>query len=319
MSEDRLHGDISQLLTQRAELLHQIRNFMARKKILEIETPVLAHTTVSDPNIQSFTTTFHCPGNNSGEKMYLHTSPEYAMKRLLAMGSGPIYQITHVFRDTEAGRLHNPEFTMLEWYQPGFDHNQLMDQLDELLQILGFEASEKKNYVELFKDTVGINPHTADLQSLQNIASDNGLISTTDDKAALLDYIFSHMVCPGFNQTRPLFVSEYPACQCALARLTDSDPPVARRFELFIRGIEIANGYHELCDVHEQRRRFEKDIELRRVYGKAIYPIDEKFLEALAAGLPDCAGVSIGLDRLLMVMYGYTDISDVITFPVNKI
>ena len=286
---------------------------------MEVETPVLCHTTVSDPNIQSFSTTFQHPGNNREEKLFLHTSPEYAMKRLLAAGSGPIYQITHVFRDAEAGRLHNPEFTMLEWYQPGIDYHELMNQLNELLLVFGFENGDRKTYAEVFDNVVGINPHTSDLQTLKDTACQNGLLSVTDDRSELLDYIFSQMVSPELAQTRPLFIYEYPACQSALARLTYTDPPVAERFELFIHGIEIANGYHELCDDIEQRLRFEKDIEHRKRSGKAVYPLDEKFLEALSAGLPACSGVSVGLDRLLMVMNNSTDISDVIAFPVNKI
>ena len=308
-----------EMVKARAQLLRTIREFMSTQGILEVETPVLGHAAISDPNIQSFVTTFHHPAKTTEEKLFLHTSPEYAMKRLLASGSGPIYQIVHVFREEEAGKFHNPEFTMLEWYQTGFDHYKLMEQLDELLQSLDFQPTERKTYAGLFENNTGINPHTAELKELQDIAKKNGLVTLTNNRSDLLDYIFSHVVTPDLGQTRPLYVFEYPACQSALARLTETIPPVAERFELFVHGLEIANGYHELCDVSEQKQRFEADIARRQASGKPVQPLDENFLAALTAGLPPCAGVSVGLDRLLMVMNNLADISDVITFPINRI
>lgn len=307
-----------EVLKQRARMLQRLREFMVGQDIMEVETPILCHVAVSDPQIESFATIFHHPAAACEEKLFLHTSPEYAMKRLLAAGSGPIYQITRVFRDGEAGRYHNPEFTMLEWYQPGFNHHALMDQLNELLQFLDFPPAEKKSYAALFENATGIDPHIAEIADLRDMAKGCGLISVTDDRPELLDYIYSHVVVPHLGRNRPLFVHDYPACQCALARLTQTEPPLAERFELFIHGLEIANGYHELCDASEQRQRFEKDRERRMKSGKPVHPLDENLLAALTTGLPPCAGVSVGVDRLLMVMHGIDSISDVIAFPAAR-
>ena len=291
---------------------------MAAHGVLEVETPVLVNAAVSEPNIDSFETPFRHPGEINKQKLFLHTSPEYAMKRLLASGSGPIYQICHVFRNDEAGKLHNPEFTMLEWYRPGYDHHQLMEELGKLLIALNLKPAQKITYTEAFEDKAGFNPHTAELTALQKHAASKGLTSEVEDRATLLDFIFSHSVCDTLGHDAPVMVYDFPACQAALAQITKTNPPVAERFELFINGMEIANGFHELCDADEQKNRFIQDNLKRKKSGKQEINIDQRFLDALEHGLPACAGVAVGIDRLLMAMHQCKDIRDVIAFPIDR-
>ena len=308
-----------EIIKSRARVLNQIRTFMAERGVLEVETPVLAHTTVTEPNIRSFRTKLHHPGSATTEELFLQSSPEYAMKRLLASGSGPIYQIARVFRDSEAGRLHNPEFTMLEWYRPGFDHRQLMDELDQLLQGLQFRPSQRRTYAGIFMEKTGTNPHHCDTVDLESFAHVNGLESEIHDRTILLDYIFSHCITPALGIDQPEFIYDYPACQAALARLSDTCPPVAERFELFINGMEIANGFHELSDAQEQRKRFEQDNARRQDSGLPVCKPDEYLLAALGKGLPDCAGVAVGIDRLLMAVHDMDAISSALAFPIDRV
>lgn len=307
-----------EMLQARAQLLGKIREFMSARGVLEVETPVLVNAAVSEPNIESFETAFRHPGRKEKSGFYLHSSPEYAMKRLLAAGSGPIYQICHVFRDDEAGRLHNPEFTLLEWYRPGYDHHQLMDELGKLLITLNLNPAHKITYAEAFEDKTGINPHVAALKDLQGIAAENGLTSSIDDRSTLLDFIFSHCVSDTLGHHVPVMIYDFPACQAALARTSNSNPPVAERFELFIGGMEIANGFHELCDVDEQENRFRQDNRKRKQSGRQQVEIDQRFLAALNHGLPSSAGVAVGIDRLLMAMHHCGHIHEVIAFPVDR-
>jgi elongation factor P--(R)-beta-lysine ligase len=307
-----------EILKSRARLLQQIRSFMADRNILEVETPVLCQSTVTDPHIQSFKTDLLNPSGSDIKELFLHTSPEYAMKRLLAAGSGPIYQITKVFRNGEAGRLHNPEFTMLEWYQPGYDHHQLMEELDILFQYLQFRPVCLKTYARVFLRSTCIDPHQCKLADLSTYARKNGLKSEVSERTVLLDYIFSHCVVPTLGVERPELIYDYPACQAALAKISDTGPPVAERFELFINGMEIANGFHELMDADEQRQRFEQDNAHRQGAGRQYHLLDEKFLAALASGLPDCAGVAVGIDRLLMAIQNCDQINQVIAFPIDR-
>ena len=307
-----------EMLGLRAGLLQQIRAFMRVRGILEVDTPVLSQYTVTDPNLHSFSTHFQHPAGKDTRTLYLCTSPEFAMKRLLAYGSGPIYQISHVFRDAEAGRLHNPEFTMLEWYRPDFDEHKLMDEIDALLLELNFSAAHRYKYADVFAEATGLNPHLADAASLQQAARDHGLMTRMEDRAGLLDFLFNHRcVAERLGYDRPVFIHDYPACQCALARLSTDEPPVARRFELFINGMEIANGFYELTDAEEQRRRFQQDNLRRRQTGLPESPVDERLLQALRHGLPDCAGVAMGIDRLLMARQGCKDIRQVMPFTID--
>ncbi len=307
-----------QLIKLRADTYTKIRQFMAERNVLEVETPVLSHATVTDMQLDSFRSEYSSPRTGSGKNLYLQTSPEYAMKRLLASGTGAIYQISKVFRNEEQGKLHNPEFTMLEWYQPGYDHHQLMQELELFLNPFAINHCGKTSYVELFLEHTGLDPHTCDTNELKSMAQQHGLLSTIEERSVLLDFIFSDKITSTLGNTRPLFVYDYPACQCALAKLSDSTTIVAERFELFINGMEIANGFHELTDAEEQFARFEQDLALRKKENRTNLPIDHLFLDALKHGLPDCAGVAIGIDRLLMAMTGTKDIREVLGFPIER-
>ncbi len=303
------------MIKQRATLLRQIRDFMECRQILEVDTPILSHFANNDPYIQSLVT------KNIFEKdtpLYLHTSPEFCMKRLLAAGSGSIYQIAHVFRDEESGKRHHTEFTMLEWYRQDFDYYQLMDDVGELLLSLGLEKPNKMTYAEAFLETVQIDPHTADINQLQKISGQHGWGSDSDDHHALLDYVFSEAVIKKLDNSQPLIIYDYPEFMAALATIKSGMPRIAERFELFINGMEIANGFNELCDADEQRQRFETEVNIRKDKGLAELPIDSNLLAALKSGLPKSSGVAVGLDRLLMALFGKDDIKEVITFTLDN-
>jgi lysyl-tRNA synthetase class 2 len=307
-------------LRLRAQLLGLIREFFAERGVLEVETPAMAAAGASDVNIASLATT--CHARAAPERLYLQTSPEFAMKRLLAAGSGPIYQVCRAFRDGESGRLHNPEFTLLEWYRPDFDHHALMDELDALLDRLRAPAATRRRltYRDAFTLHAAPDPFETSDDALAAHAARAGLSDADNgrfDRDMLLDFLFSHTVQPRLGNGR-VYVYDYPASQAALARVRASQPPVAERFELFVNGIEIANGYHELSDAEEQRRRFAAADGARRRLGLEPMPIDERLLAALACGLPDCAGVAVGLDRLFMVVAGETSIDAVMAFPVTR-
>ncbi len=272
-------------------------------------------------HIASLSTICHA-GGAAGGQFYLQTSPEFAMKRLLAAGSGPIYQVCRAFRDAESGRLHNPEFTLLEWYRPGFDHHALMDELDTLMdRVLGSAGTTRRlTYRDAFVEHGGLDVFEASTPALLARAEDSGLTLSGDSPAErdmLLDFLFSHTVQPALRDGR-VYVYDFPASQAALARVRATQPPVAERFELFLNGIEIANGYHELADADEQRRRFAADGAARKRLGLAQMPVDERLLAALAHGLPDCAGVAVGLERLFMIAAGESSIDAMMAFPVAR-
>jgi len=306
------------LIKLRAETYTKIRQFMAERNILEVETPVLSHATVTDMQLDSFRSEYFSPQSSSGKILYLQTSPEYAMKRLLASGTGAIYQISKVFRNEEQGKLHNPEFTMLEWYQPGYGHHQLMQELELFLNLFAMNRCEKISYGEIFLEHTGLDVHTCDTNEIKSMAQQHGLSSTVEERSVLLDFIFNYKITSTLGNTKPMFVYDYPACQCALAKISNSTPKVAERFELFINGMEIANGFHELTDTDEQLARFEQDLILRKKENRPDLPIDHLFLDALKQGLPDCAGVAVGIDRLLMAMTGINDIREVLGFPIER-
>jgi lysyl-tRNA synthetase class 2 len=307
-----------ELLVRRALLLRRIRAFMAERGILEVETPHLGAAAATDPNIHSLTLSVRRGAADITVRRYLHTSPEFPMKRLLAADSGPIYALGRVYRGDECGRRHNPEFTLLEWYRPGFDHVLLMDEVAELLREVGIAVAGRTTYGEVFAERVGLDPHTADLDCLVRRAAALGFLSEPADAATLLDFLFSELVAPLLGRDGAEFVHDYPQHQSALARVRPGHPPVAERFEVFIGGMEIANGFHELADAAEQRRRFEQDNRRRRAAGLPAMPVDEHLLAALAHGLPDCAGVAVGVDRLLMALTGATHIDQVLAFPFDR-
>jgi lysyl-tRNA synthetase class 2 len=307
-------------LRVRAAVLAKIRAFFAEREVLEVETPLLAAAPVTDLHLLALATRYRGPGADDGRVLYLQTSPEFAMKRLLAAGSGPIYQLCRAFRDGEAGARHNPEFTILEWYRPGWDHHRLMDEVDDLLQaVLDTAPCERLTYAEAFARHAGLDPHGAPEAELGGrveslgVADPRGL--RRDD---LLDLILTHEIEPKLGTRGTTFVHDYPASQAALARVRDGEPPLAERFEVFLDGVELANGYHELVDPHEQRRRFEDDLEARRAAGLPEVPVDDRLLAALEHGLPPCAGVALGVDRLVMLAAGCSEISDVIAFPIDR-
>lgn len=313
-------------LRLRAELLARIRAFFAARRVLEVETPALSAAAITEPNLASFSTVYTGPGSRYGQMLYLHTSPEFPMKRLLAAGSGCIYQIARVFRDGEAGRRHNPEFTLLEWYRVGFDHHRLMDEVAELATALlagrlALAAPERLSYCELFQHHLDLNPHQASVVELAACAGARGVPippgMPADEANPWLDLLLTHCIEPRLGAGRLTFVHDYPASQAALARLRPGAPPIGERFELYLNGVELANGFHELGDAGEQRRRFEAENAARRALGLPVMPVDENLLAALEAGLPDCAGVALGFDRLVMLAAGKAFIQDVIAFPVN--
>ena len=303
------------VIERRAVLLQQIRSFMSHHGIIEVDTPILSHYAVTDPYIESIR------AGSTVEKdlpLYLHTSPEFCMKRLLAAGSGSIYQIAHVFRDGESGKRHKTEFSMLEWYRTGFGYEHLMNEVTGLLGELGFCAPEKMTYQQAFLKTINIDPHAASNDQLWNVASQHGWEGDREDRHALLDYLFSVAVIQQLEIKEPLFIYDYPDCMAALATLKNSEPVVAERFELFINGMEIANGFNELVDAEEQRQRFTIDSVARKNKGVPEVPVDNNFLNALEAGIPECAGVAIGIDRLLMVLCEKDDINDVLAFSLDN-
>jgi len=293
-------------LKKRAQIIAQIRDFFAARRVLEVETPLLSSATVTDVNLHSLKT--HC--KNLGD-LYLQTSPEYAMKRLLAADSGSIYQICKAFRDDESGRLHNPEFTILEWYRVGFNHHQLMDEMDKLLQlILSGARATRYSYQEIFEKFLQVNPHKADIKVLQKCAHEHGIDVEVDDKDTWLQLLMSEIIEPKLKAT--VFVYDYPASQAALAKIRKAKFPVAERFEVYVDGIELANGFHELQDAREQRQRFLHDLKKREKLGYPKIPIDENFLASLEHGLPACAGVALGIDRLIMLALDANHIDQVI-------
>ncbi len=311
----------------RAQLLRQIREFFHQRQVWEVETPILSRHGVTDPHLRSFTTLYHEPGERHGQVRYLHTSPEYAMKRLLAAGSGSIYQLARVFRNAERGRWHNPEFTLLEWYRVGFDHQQLIDEVGVLVQqllqpALGALTIERVAYAELFQQHLGIDPHRDQPSVLRDCAVAHGIIPppglSLTERDPWLDLLLTHCLQHQLGQSGRISVLyDYPVTQAALARIRPGDPPVAERFEFYVQGIELANGFHELNDPQEQRRRFEQDNQHRRLQGQATLALDEEFLASLAH-LPSCSGVALGVDRLLLLATGQQQISEVISFSFGR-
>jgi lysyl-tRNA synthetase class 2 len=303
----------------RARLYTLIRSFFAARSMLEVETPILSAGANTDPNIRSFSTQFSGHVDSGARERWLRTSSEFAQKRLLAAGVGDNYELGRVFRNGEAGRRHNPEFTMLEWYRVGWDHRRLIDEavqlIDAALQMADRRAHLMQiSYRDLFVAACGLDPFGADEAQLRAALRDvqidaHGL--TRDD---WLDLILTHTIQPAFPADRITVIYDYPASQCALAKIRDSDPPVAERFEIYVGVHELANGYHELTDAAAQRQRFERDNIRRRELGEAQLPLDERLLAALHDGMPDCAGVALGIERLLMAMTGSDDIRDVLAF-----
>lgn len=314
----------------RAELLARIRAYFAGAGVLEVETPIASRAAVTDPALASLRTRWHGPRRRSGLPLYLHTSPEFPMKRLLAAGLGPIYQICKVFRDGERGRLHHPEFTLLEWYRPGWDHGRLMDEVADLVRLgLGRPdlQVERIAYRDLFRERLRLDPWTTDLAELRGAALSQGIDGAESlelDRDGWLDLLLTHRLESGLGRDRLTFLHDYPTTQAALARVREPSPsgrgevPVALRFELYLDGVELANGFQELTDQAVQAARFAADLTERRCLGLPEPPVDQAFLAALAAGMPEGSGVALGLDRLLMALLGVRHIDSVLAFPVER-
>jgi lysyl-tRNA synthetase class 2 len=308
-------------LKKRAEIIAKIRQFFRERDVLEVDTPLMSHYTITDPHVVGIPAIYTALGSNEHQQMYLQTSPEYAMKRLLAAGSGAIYQICKAFRQGEVGRMHNPEFTMLEWYREGFDHHALMDEMDTLLQLtLQVAPAERISYADLFQQHLGINPHYADEKMLALCASQKNisLSGTLPDRDAWLDLLWTHCIEPVVGSERPIFLYDFPASQAALAKVRHEETPVASRFEVYFKGIELANGFHELQDAAEQATRFKRDSAFRAQQGLPEKSIDPRFLDALQHGLPDCAGVALGIDRLILLVLGCNRVAEVVSFAFER-
>lgn len=314
-----------ELLRLRAQILDDIRRFFSTRAVLEVETPVLSYSSGTDPQLDFFTTDYCSPPLQ--HTLFLQTSPEFAMKRLLAAGSGSIYQICKAFRNGESGRFHNPEFTLLEWYRVGFTLPQLMDEIAELMAVLfnghrALKPTQRFSYQEIFKCYTGLNPLEFSYQDYCAYALENQLSDAVSicgyDHALWLDFIFSHKVQPRLGENSVCMVHGYPVCQSSLARINEYNSQITDRVEVFLNGIELGNGYYELTDAKEQERRFDQEIAIRQ---QRKYPVTVKnkhLVAALEAGLPECSGIAIGLDRLLMLLANSATINDVLNFPISR-
>jgi len=304
----------SNQLRARADLLQDIREYFSGQGVMEVETPLISKAGNTDPEIQSIMT------DNGG---YLRTSPEFALKRMLAAGSGDIYELGRVFRAGESGRSHNPEFTMLEWYRTGFSYHRLMDEVEALVRHCGrgkFDRwpQQKLSYKQLFLHHAGLDPFTADVPTLSARAKDHGIDDIELDRRQWLDLLISVVIQPALPEECLTFVYDFPEDQAALARIRQDKPPLAERFELYLGHTELANGYQELTDPLLQRQRFISENRKREKRGLAITKIDEHLISALQSGLPECSGVALGVDRLLMAVSGADSIDEVITFPFSR-
>lgn len=318
--EDWRPGPDVAALRLRARLNRLIRDFFDQRDVLEVETPLMSAAANTDPNIRSFALRYSGPQPGASRLRYLRTSPEFPLKRLLSAGVGDCYELGRVFRDGECGGRHNPEFTLLEWYRRGFDHYRLMDEVAELLlstfALVGRSLSVRRlSYRALFRAHVGLDPALADVRELQDALAGHDVHAEGLQRDDWLDLILTHCIEPALSPDELLLLHDFPASQCALARIGgEGADAYACRFEAYVGGVELANGYHELSDAREQRQRFEQDNRRRHERGDPELPIDERLLAALEHGLPDCAGVALGMDRLMMLLTGSARIDEVIAF-----
>ena len=310
--------DLHEALHLRARLYALIRAFFAGRQVLEVETPILSAAGNTEPNIESFSTQFSGHADAGARERWLRTSPEHALKRLLAAGVGDCYELGRVFRNGEAGGRHNPEFSMLEWYRVGWDHRRLMAEtialVEAALALCGRRAEVViESYRQLFLDELGLDPLHAPLDALRVPLADFAIEPSGLTRDDWLDLLITHRLQPAFPRDRITLIHDYPATQCALAKIRPGEPPLAERFELYLGPHELANGYHELNDATEQRARFERDNATRLARGLPPMPIDTRLLAVLDA-MPDCAGVALGVERLLMCLADTDAIADVLAF-----
>jgi lysyl-tRNA synthetase class 2 len=315
------------MLQHRAAVLTHARHFFLDRGVLEVDTPIVVNAPVTDVHIHSAKVEFA----DNPRPFFLHTSPEYAMKRLLAAGSGDIFQICHVVRGLERGRVHNAEFTLIEWYRIGYTLDRLMHEVETLVRTLLSDVafsltSEQLSYEEAFLRELDLDPFTASMDELANAASRVGFTAGSQpgvqpgpgaQRDELLELLMGTVVGPKLGQSSLTFVYNYPASQAALARVNPLDPRTALRFELYCKGVELANGFQELASADEQRERFERDNEERQRMGLPTYPLDERLLAALESGMPECAGVALGFDRTMMLAAEVDHIDDVLPFPTD--
>lgn len=340
MSQDWRPTCTLALMRLRAQLLADIRQFFAERSVLEVETPLLGHSIGTDPHLEFFTTEYCLsPGmecmpqtalepvrRSPRQTLFLQTSPEFAMKRLLAAGSGSIYQIGKAFRNGESGRFHNPEFTMLEWYRVDFTLSQLMDEIAALINGLfsdqPLQETQRVSYQDVFVSFTGLNPLVFSYQDYCAFAIGCQLSEAVaicgHDHGLWLDFIFSHKVQPHLGENALCLVHGYPACQSSLARINEQCDQITERVELFINGVELGNGYYELIDFKEQDERFDKELAVRQQQKLPVTVKDQNLIAALESGLPECSGVAIGLDRLLMLLSGIASIDEVLSFSIHR-
>lgn len=323
-----------QTLKLRASILRRLRAFFDESGFIEVETPLLSADTVIDRHIDpmAVASPIHATATGRVQSMWLQTSPEFAMKRLMAAGGDAIYQITHAFRDAERGALHNPEFTIAEWYRRGDDMHSGMKLLSDLCQqVLQRGSAEQVTYRQAFLQYAGIDPHVATSDELAAAAREREVsvpdgylldeVGNADNVAvrdAWLDLLLSECVAPKLGRSAPTILHDYPASQAMLSQVREDTPPVAERFELFVDGVELANGYHELLDAEELLRRNQEANRLRKSDGKPPLNAETRLIEAMRAGMPPCSGCALGIDRLVMVAAGKTSIDDVLTFPIER-
>lgn len=309
-------------LRLRDSLLRKLRAFFHERGFIEVETPMLSADVVVDQHLEPFAV--EVPSSSAGaRRMWLQTSPEFAMKRLMAAGGEAIFQVTHAFRQEEQGPLHNPEFTMVEWYRRGDGLPEGMQLLAELADaLLGRGPAETMSYQQAFERCAGINPHTALTADMAEVSRRRGVIVpdslSAGDRDAWLDLLLVELVEPHLGRERPLILYDYPASQAALARVRPGPPPVAERFELYVDGIELANGYHELLDAEVLRQRNRENNRLRQARGKPALPEESRLLAAMDSGLPACTGVAMGFDRVVMLAAGAKELSAVMPFPFDR-
>ncbi|WP_114324900.1 elongation factor P--(R)-beta-lysine ligase [Candidatus Colwellia aromaticivorans] len=311
---------------KRAQILQNIRQFFDERNVIEVETPALSQGTVTDVHLDAITCRYNFLCDSSPEKatnLYLQTSPEFHMKRLLASGYGCIFQIAKAFRHEEAGRFHNPEFTLLEWYRLGFDHFMLMEEVAQLLKaVLDCTEPTQTTYQQLFIDLLSTDPLMATRVQLLSLIKDHDKLSewltVEQDNDILLQFIFSEIIEPQIGNDSPCFVYNFPRSQASLAKICPQDTRVAERFECYFHGVELVNGFNELTDIDAQSKRFQEDNTKRKMLSLPEKPIDKNFIAALSQGLPQCSGVALGLDRLIMLALKVENIEQVVSFPIAR-
>lgn len=311
-------------LVKRSLIISKIRKFFSDRNVIEVDTPCISSNTVTDVNICSFQTNYFKPGNTkNSKKFYLITSPEYHMKRLLAAGMNSIYQISHSFRNQEKGKYHNPEFSLLEWYRPGYNMYQLINEVNDLLKyILKCQDSEKISYQKIFIKILKIDPLSITKKELIKLAKSFEVQKTInlykEKKDTILQFLFMLKIESKIGKKTPIFIYDFPANQASLAKINDKDKRTAKRFEVYFKNIEIGNGFFELTDSIEQKKRFELDNKLRKKLNFPKQKIDNYLLNALKYGLPSCSGVAIGIDRIVMLALNLKCINEVLAFPLNR-